>query len=213
MDLDALREELMATGLHEADLVRDPFEQFEQWLDEARQAGVHEPEAMVVSTATAAGVPSSRHVLLRGWDGGAFTFFTNYDSPKSHELAENPVIAACFPWNILGRQVRFVGSVERTTAAASDAYFASRPRGSQLGAWASAQSSVIASRAELEAQLAEVEARFDGVDVPRPDNWGGFRIVPDEFEFWQGRPQRLHDRFRFRRDAGATDWVIERLSP
>ena len=203
----------MAQGLDRSDLASDPFEQFDRWLDEAIAAGMHEPVAMVVSTATADAVPSSRHVLLRDRQGGAFSFFTNYDSPKSRELGENPLIAACFPWNVLSRQVRIVGRVERTSAEASDAYFASRPRGSQIGAWGSAQSEVIESRSVLEQQLAEVEARFDGVEVPRPPNWGGFRILPAEFEFWQGRPSRLHDRFRYRPDPDTVGWIIERLSP
>lgn len=212
MDLDALRAELVERGLSASDLAHDPLAQFTRWFDEARDAGAHEPEAMVLTTVGDGGVPSSRHVLLRDAEGGAFTFFTNYDSQKGRELAGNPHVALCFPWNILARQVRVVGVAERATEAVSDEYFASRPRGSQLGGWASAQSQVLSGRDELEKSLAEVEARFEGREVPRPPNWGGYRIVPTELEFWQGRPYRLHDRFRYRRDASG-GWVIERLWP
>jgi pyridoxamine 5'-phosphate oxidase len=221
MDLDALRAHFQSHGLHEGEVDADPGLQFGRWLTEARDAGVHEPEAMVVSTATAAGEPSSRHVLVRDWSEGALTFFTNYESQKGVEIAGNPEVAACFPWNVLGRQVRAVGRAERTSTQVSDDYFATRPRGAQIGAWASAQSSVLTDRGELEARVAEVEARFDGVEVPRPPYWGGYRIVVAEWEFWQGRPSRLHDRIRYRRDPAAgggrtegTDgWIIERLSP
>jgi pyridoxamine 5'-phosphate oxidase len=214
MDLDALRARYQSHGLAEDEVDPDPGVQFGRWFAEARDAGVHEPEAMVVSTATGAGAPSSRHVLVRDWSAGALTFFTNYESRKGVEIAENPAVAACFPWNVLGRQIRAAGRAERTSPEVSDEYFASRPRGAQIGAWASAQSSVLADRSELEARVAEVEARFEGVEVPRPPHWGGYRIVVDEWEFWQGRPSRLHDRIRYRRDPGGSDrWIIERLSP
>ena len=213
MDLDVPRAELMAAGLHAADLAADPFDQFLAWFDEARAVGMHEPEAMIVSSVGPGGAPSSRYVLLRGWEDGGFTFFTNYDSQKGLELAANPQVAVCFPWHILSRQVRAVGLAEPTSAEASDDYFASRPRPSQIGAWASEQSAVIAGRAELERRVDDLEQQFGDGPVPRPSNWGGFRIVPDEFEFWQGRPSRLHDRFRYRLGAIDASWTIERLSP
>lgn len=214
MDLDALRAQLQSHGLAEHDIDPDPGIQFARWFTEVREVGVHEPEAMVLSTATDTGVPSSRHVLVRDWSDGTLSFFTNYDSQKGHEIEENPFVAVCFPWNIVGRQVRMAGRAERTPAQVSDDYFATRPRGAQIGAWASAQSTVLADRAELEARVAEVEARFGDLDIPRPPNWGGYRIVADEWEFWQGRPSRLHDRIRYRRAAGEPGgWTIERLSP
>ena len=174
---------------------------------------MHEPVAMVVSTATAAGIVSGRHVLLRGADDGVFVFFTNYQSQKAHEIAENPSVSLCFPWSVLGRQVRVAGLAHQSSAAVSDAYFATRARESQLGAWASPQSSVLADRAELEASYAAAEERFAGLAVPRPPHWGGIAVVPTEIEFWQGRPSRLHDRFRYTRAAPGGPWRIERLAP
>lgn len=202
--------------MSESELHADPFVQFHQWFDLCAAEGLHEPEAMIVSSVDDGGRPSSRHVLLRGVDHG-FVFFTNYESQKGVELTANPRAAICFPWNLIARQVRVAGRVEKVSAAESDAYFATRPRGSQIGAWASRQSEVIADRSVLEGWYAEVEARFDGVEVPRPPHWGGFRVIPEEVEFWQGRESRLHDRFRYRRSAdpaAATDgWMVERLSP
>ncbi len=215
-DLDARRLELQQRGVAESDLVADPFVQFHQWFDLCVAEGMHEPEAMIVSSVDSAGQPSSRHVLLRGVDHG-FVFFTNYESQKGVELTEHPQAAICFPWNLLARQVRVVGRVEKVTAEESDAYFATRPRGSQIGAWASRQSEVIADRSVLEGWYAEVEERFAGIEVTRPPHWGGFRVLPAELEFWQGRESRLHDRFRYRRssDSNPADgaWTIERLSP
>lgn len=202
--------------MSESELHADPFVQFHQWFDLCAAEGLHEPEAMIVSSVDDEGRPSSRHVLLRGVDHG-FVFFTNYESQKGVELTANPRAAICFPWNLIARQVRVAGRVEKVSIAESDAYFATRPRGSQIGAWASRQSEVIADRSVLEGWYAEVEARFDGVEVPRPPHWGGFRVIPEELEFWQGRESRLHDRFRYRRSAdpaaAADGWIIERLSP
>ena len=181
--------------------------------DAAVAAGVLEPEAMTLSTATPDGRPSARIVLLRGFDARGFCFFTNYESHKGRELADNPHAAITFHWAELERQVRIEGRVERTTAAESDAYFHSRPSASRIGAWSSPQSRVIASRAELETLVARYAAEHpDESAIPRPPHWGGFRLVPERIEFWQGRPSRLHDRLRFRRDASGP-WITERLAP
>lgn len=212
-DLDALRAELQARGLRRADLAADPFVQFARWFDVATEADLHEPEAMIVSTVGADGMPSSRHVLLKGVDHG-FVFFTNYTSRKGRELEAHPMAAIVFPWNLLSRQVRIEGTVERVTAAESDEYFASRPRASQTGAWASLQSEVLEDRGVLETRWADAAVRYEGVDVPRPPHWGGLRVLPRAFEFWQGEPSRLHDRFRYTADEGVDGgWRIERLSP
>jgi len=205
---------LQAAGLEEESLAADPVSQFAEWLATAVDAGLAEPNAMVIATAPPSAAPSGRAVLLKGLDERGFVFFTNLGSRKATELAANPQAAAVFPWFALGRQVIVTGVVEPVSAAESDAYFVTRPRGAQLGAWASRQSAVIADRPALLAALAEVNARFGDGPVPRPPFWGGLRLVHDEVEFWQGRPDRLHDRLRYRRDrtkAGA--WVLERLSP
>jgi pyridoxamine 5'-phosphate oxidase len=212
-ELDELRTQLQERGVVEEDLADDPFVQFHRWFDVCQSAGTHEPEAMIVSSVGAEDQPSSRHVLLRGVDHG-FVFFTNYESQKGVELATTPRAAICFPWNVLARQIRVAGTVEKVSAAESDAYFATRPRGSQIGAWASRQSEVIADRSVLDGWYGEVETRFAGIDVTRPPHWGGFRVLPDEIEFWQGRPSRLHDRFRYSRNARTpSGWTVERLSP
>jgi pyridoxamine 5'-phosphate oxidase len=198
-------------GLTEAEADPDPIRQFRTWFEEALDGGFHEPTAMTLATCTRAGVPSARIVLLKGFDERGFSFFTNYESRKGQELAENPRAALVFYWGELERQVRIEGTVERLLEAESDAYHATRPRGSQLGAWTSWQSEVIAGREVLDERLRELEARFADGPVPRPPHWGGYRLVPQVIEFWQGRPNRLHDRLRYRRDKGV--WVRERLSP
>lgn len=198
--------------LRRRDLADDPLEQFLHWYQEAQGSGLRYPNAMAVATATADGRPSVRMVLLRGVDERGFVFYTNLESRKGRELAENPRAALLFYWEPLERQVRIEGRVELVTSAEADAYFATRPKGSQISAWASRQSEPIDSREELERRLAEFAERFGSGPVPRPAYWGGYRVVPDAYEFWQGRPDRLHDRFRYERSADGI-WVITRLQP
>jgi pyridoxamine 5'-phosphate oxidase len=197
--------------LRRADLASDPLEQFRSWFAEAA-AAVEVPEAMAVATATADGAPSVRMVLLKGYDERGLVFYTHYPSRKGLELEANPRAAVLFHWSALGRQVRVEGGVERVSEEESDAYFATRPRGAQLGALASRQSAPLASRAELEERLAVLEAELAGGPVERPPGWGGFRLVPDAWEFWQHRASRLHDRFRYEREASG-GWRLERLFP
>lgn len=198
-------------ALDEAAVDPDPVVQFERWYTDAMAANVPEPNAMTLATATPDGIPAARIVLLKGVSGGGFTFFTDYRSPKAVALEANPAAALVFFWQPLERQVRITGRVERISPVESAAYFHSRPPGSQLGAWTSRQSSVLPDRTALDAALAATEARFAGGAVPYPEHWGGFCLVPDDIEFWQGRSNRLHDRIRYRRAADG--WLRERLSP
>jgi pyridoxamine 5'-phosphate oxidase len=197
--------------LRREELDGDPLRQFKRWFKEAGDAGVRVPEATALATASADGAPSARMVLLKDADEHGFVFYTGYESRKGRELTENPRAALLFHWEPLGRQVRIEGAVARSEDAESDAYFATRPAASRLSAWASAQSEVIPAREALETKVEEVRARF-GEQVPRPPAWGGFRLMPSSFEFWEHRDDRLHDRFRYRR-APDGDWLIERLAP
>jgi pyridoxamine 5'-phosphate oxidase len=199
------------TGLSEADIAADPLQQFRAWLDEAVAARLYEPLAMTLATATPDGRPAARMVLLRGLDHG-FVFFTNYNSRKGCELAANPRAALTFYWAELHRQVRVEGVVEVVSAAESDDYFQSRPRGHRLAALASPQSQPIASRSVLEERLRELEQQYPGEAVPRPPHWGGYRVVPETIEFWQGRPNRVHDRLRYERQTDGR-WRLVRLAP
>lgn len=212
MSLSGLRREYTLRGLHERELDPDPLRQFHRWMQEAMAAELTEPNAMVLATVDARGRPSTRTVLLKRVDERGFSFFTNYESRKGRELAANPRAALTFPWLDLERQVNIEGTVTRLSRAESEAYFNERPRGSRLGAHASRQSAVIAGREVLEARLAEVEALHPGEAVPLPEAWGGLVLAPEAMEFWQGRPSRLHDRLRYRRQDDGT-WKIERLSP
>jgi pyridoxamine 5'-phosphate oxidase len=198
-------------GLTDEEAGPDPFALFDRWYREAREAGLYLPESMALATATADGRPSVRQVLLKAFDERGFVFYTNYDSRKGEEIAENPRAALAVHWPILQRQVRINGGVEKTTEEESYAYFSSRPRGSQVGAWASDQSSVLGGREDLERSFREAQERFAGGDIPLPTFWGGYRVIPETFEFWQGRANRLHDRLRFTRTDG--EWKIDRLYP
>jgi pyridoxamine 5'-phosphate oxidase len=205
-----LRKDYTQTGLEQGD--SSPFKQFELWFNQALAADLLEPNAMTLATVTSEGKPDARIVLLKGFDDRGFVFYTNYLSHKGQELAANPHAALVFLWGDLERQVRVVGRVEKATDLEADTYFQSRPLGSRLGAWASTQSEVIASREFLEARMAALEKEYEGKEIPRPDHWGGFRVVPTELEFWQGRPSRLHDRLRYRLQENGV-WEIDRLAP
>ena len=211
-DVGRLREEYTRSGLKESDTDPNPIEQFRRWFDEALASNFHEPNAMTIATATPDGRPSARIVLLRGFDERGFVFYTNYEGRKGSELETNPYAALVFYWGELERQVRLEGRVGRIPDEESDAYFAGRPRGSQLGAWVSEQSRPVKDRGALDERLRELEAQYEGREVPRPPFWGGYRLEPEIMEFWQGRENRLHDRLVYRRseDGG---WRRERLQP
>ena len=200
-------------GLDRADLDSDPIVQWHAWYEQAASAGVAEPNAMTVSTVDQRTAPDSRVVLARAVDARGFVFYTNYDSAKSQQILVNPFASAVFAWLDLHRQVRVRGTVLRISASESDEYFASRPRESQIGAWASPQSQPIADRTIIENRMAEFRAKFENQDVPRPASWGGWSLTPNAIEFWQGRPSRLHDRFVYTLDATTNKWQIQRLAP
>lgn len=212
-----MRKQYRARGLAEAELAADPYTQFARWFADAVNGGIDEPNAMVVSTADAEGRPSSRTVLLKSYDHRGFVFFTNYRSRKGRELGERPYASLLFPWHPIARQVIAGGRVERVTREETEAYFRTRPHGSRIGAWASEQSSVVASREELERRYAELAGRWpEDAEVPVPPHWGGFRVIARTVEFWQGRENRLHDRLLYEADGGTLadgDWTVRRLAP
>ncbi|MEB3337667.1 MAG: pyridoxamine 5'-phosphate oxidase [Leptolyngbyaceae bacterium] len=207
-----LRKDYTLQGLNESEADLNPFQQFQIWFDQALAAQLPEVNAMTLATATPNGIPSARIVLLKGLDERGFVFYTNYESRKGQELAQNPQASLVFLWAELERQVRVQGQVEKVSAPESDAYFQSRPLGSRLGAWASLQSQVVASREVLEERLESLGQQYPDQQVPRPSHWGGYRVLPTEIEFWQGRPSRLHDRLRYRRQADGS-WLRDRLCP
>ena len=212
MQLAEMRRNYAARALDLADLEANPFAQFDHWMREAIETQVIEPNAMTLATADAAGRPAVRTVLLKGFDQRGFVFYSNYESAKARDLAANPKVALLFPWLALERQVSAMGIAQKITATESLKYFLSRPRESQIGAWASRQSEVISTRALLESKFAEMKARFANGEIPLPDQWGGYRVTPQSFEFWQGRPNRLHDRFKYTLQSDGS-WTIARLMP
>lgn len=207
-----LRRNYTRAGLNESETDPNPLIQFQTWFDQALNADLPEPNAMTLATADSQGTPSARIVLLKGLDDTGFVFYTNYKSEKAQQLAENPAAALVFWWVELERQVRIEGSVEKVSQAESEEYFASRPIGSQLGAWASPQSRVIESRRVLEEKSWELEQKYYNKTIPKPPHWGGYRLIPTEIEFWQGRPNRLHDRLHYRQQSDGS-WLRERLAP
>ncbi len=212
MNVERLRNRNATQDLDVTDLDPEPFTQFRRWHETVRSSGHPEPDAMVLSTVDSEGRPGARVVLLRQLDHG-FVFYTNQTSDKAVALAATGRAALVFAWQAVRWQVRVEGRVELVSNQQADAYFAGRPRGSQIGAWASDQSRVLPDRAALDRLVHDTEVRFDGLDVPRPPDWGGYRVIPDRFELWQGRPDRLHDRLRYRRPDGSASWTIERLAP
>jgi len=210
--LESLRREYSRKAITKENVQDDPFDQFSAWFDEAMESDVTDANAMTLATADSSGQPSSRIVLLKGFDSEGFRFYTNYESRKGHDLKENPKASLNFFWPALERQICIRGSVKKLSREESEAYFKTRPRDSQLGAWASSQSSEVRDRQELENKLSEVSSRFEQEEVPIPDFWGGYILRPDYIEFWQGRPGRLHDRILYTRESGG-DWKIKRLSP
>jgi len=211
MDLAAFRKEYSDRGLTREELLTDPVAQFSEWFAQATELGLHEPNAMTLATVDASGMPCQRTVLLKYFDEDGFVFFTNYASRKATQMEQNPKVSLLFPWITLERQVIIQGNVEKISTAESLKYFASRPRESQIGAWVSNQSEVITSRKFLMQKLAEIREKFAHGEIPLPSFWGGYRVVPQMIEFWQGGPARLHDRFLYRRNAAT--WEIDRLSP
>jgi len=207
-----MRKDYTLAGLLEKDLAKNPFRQFERWFQEAEAAKIPEPNAMTLATTGRDGRPAARTVLLKGCDGRGFVFYTNYESRKGRELDAQPRAALLFPWVAMERQITVEGAVARVTREESAAYFHSRPRASQLAAWASPQSTAVAGRAVIEESYRVIDKKYEGREVPLPPNWGGFRLAPETVEFWQGRRSRLHDRLRYRRAPGG-DWVLERLAP
>ncbi|MBI2813460.1 MAG: pyridoxamine 5'-phosphate oxidase [Opitutae bacterium] len=212
MALADMRQDYSMAGLLEKDLAKNPFRQFERWFQEAEAAKIPEPNAMTLATTGRDGRPAARTVLLKGCDGRGFVFYTNYESRKGRELDANPRATLLFPWVAMERQITVEGPVARVSREESEAYFHSRPRASQLAAWASPQSTAVAGRAVIEESYRVIEKKHEGRAVPLPPNWGGFRVAPETVEFWQGRRSRLHDRLRYRREPGG-DWVVERLAP
>jgi pyridoxamine 5'-phosphate oxidase len=211
MSLADLRKDYSMSGLVEKDLLKDPFRQFQKWFGEAEAAKIPEPNAMVLATASRDGRPSSRVVLLKAIDGRGFVFFTNYDSRKGRDLEANARASLLFAWIAIERQVEVIGTVTKSAPEEIAAYFHSRPHASQIGAWASAQSSIVSGRAALEESFKAIEKKYAGQEVPMPPHWGGYRVSPETVEFWQGRRSRLHDRLRYRREKDS--WIVERLAP
>lgn len=212
MNVDELRQQLMATGLKHSELNTNPYRQFEAWYSQTIDTDIHEPGAMTLATVDEVGQPWQRIVLLKLFDEKGFVFFTNYESRKAKQISFNPKVGLLFPWHALGRQVKITGEAEKISTAESLSYFATRPRGSQIGAWASGQSQVIKSRSLLESMFDSMKRKYANNEVPLPPFWGGYRVKPETFEFWQARDSRLHDRFIYQKND-ADEWYSERLAP